>query len=150
MIRIALFLIAWVICAIITCGAMIHVQQNEWNGAEGLCMFACFFGWPILALIGVVFFTMKELSKLGVFFAGFFDKMFEKKDNEETKEASKDCYDCLFCESGGGCEESGSELIDAELLKAHLWERAVYDESICRVLNIVSEVIDNVPRVERK
>lgn len=80
---IVLGIIAWVLCAGIASGVMIHVNPDEWSdGFEGLCMFTCLIGWPILAVIGLMYLVMKKLSNVGIFFAGFIDKLFEKKEEE--------------------------------------------------------------------
>ena len=80
---IVLTIIAWVICAGITCGAMMHVQPDEWADAPILCMSMCIIGWWLFAILGIGYLVMKQLSKIGLFVAGFLDKAFEKKEDEE-------------------------------------------------------------------
>lgn len=82
--KIALIIIAWVLCAGITCGVMMHVDPDEWSdGYEVLCMFTCLLGWPLLAVIGLVYLVMKKLSNIGIFVAGFLDKLSEKKEEQD-------------------------------------------------------------------
>ncbi len=80
---IALTIIAWVICAGITCGCMMHVYPDEWGDDPVFSMGMCLMGWPILALIGIIILSLKKLSKIGVFFAGFLDEVFEKEKEDE-------------------------------------------------------------------
>lgn len=79
---IALFIIAWVICAVITCGGMMHVYPDEWGDDPVFCMGICLGLWPVFALIGIGYIVLKRLSKIGMFFAGFLDKALERKEDE--------------------------------------------------------------------
>ena len=83
---IALFIIAWVLCAVITCGVMMHVDPDEWADDPTLCMTICIVGWWFFAVWGigslVIYSVMKQLSKIGLFVAGFLDKLMDKKDEK--------------------------------------------------------------------
>lgn len=80
---IVLGIIAWVLCAEITCGVMIHDQPDEWNDGLEWVMLVCLLGWPILAFISLIYLVMKQLSMIGMFFAGLINKLFEEKEDEE-------------------------------------------------------------------
>lgn len=75
---IVLFIIAWILCAGITCGAMMHVWGDEWADTPTLCMFMCIIGWWLFAIFGIGYWVMKQLSKIGLFVAGFLDKLMDK------------------------------------------------------------------------
>jgi len=79
---IVLFIIAWILCAGITCGAMMHVWADEWADDPILCMFICILCWWFVAIFGIgsfiIYLVMKQLSKIGMFFAGLIDKLFEE------------------------------------------------------------------------
>ena len=81
---IALIIVAWILCAGITCGVMMHVQPDEWGDAPVLCMGLCLVGWFLFALMGIGYIVLKQLSKVGLFFAGFLDKEFERKEDEDA------------------------------------------------------------------
>lgn len=80
---IVLGIIAWVLCAGITCGVMMHIYPNEWGDTPVFCMGVCLMGWYIFALMGLGYIVLKRLSKIGMFFAGFLDKAFERKEEED-------------------------------------------------------------------
>ena len=80
---IVLGIIAWILCAGITCGAMMHVWADEWADDPTLCMFICFVGWWSFAILGIGYLIVKQLSKIGLFVAGFLDKLFEKKEEHD-------------------------------------------------------------------
>lgn len=81
---IVLFIIAWILCAGITCGVMMHVQPDEWADDPTLCMSICIVGWWLFAIFGigcfVIYLVMKQLSKIGLFVAGFLDKLMGEGD----------------------------------------------------------------------
>lgn len=80
---IALIIVAWILCAGITCGVMMHVQPDEWGDAPILCMFMCIIGWWLFAIFGIGYLVMKQLSKIGLFVAGFLDNLFGEGDEDE-------------------------------------------------------------------
>lgn len=80
---IALYIIAWVLCAGITCGGMMHNYPDEWGDAPVSCMGICLMGWPVFMFIGIGYIVLKRLSKIGMFVAGFLDKAFEKEEEDE-------------------------------------------------------------------
>lgn len=80
---VAITVIAWVICAGITCGCMMHFIPDEWGDAPVLCMGLCLMGWLLFALMGIGYIVLKQLSKVGSFFAGFLDKALERKEEED-------------------------------------------------------------------
>lgn len=80
---IALGIIAWVLCAGITCGAMMHVWADEWADSPILCMAVCIVSWWLFAILGIGYLVVKQLSKIGMFFAGLIDKVFEKKEEQD-------------------------------------------------------------------
>ena len=80
---VVLTIIAWFICAVITCGGMMHFCPDDWAGDEWLCMMVCLGAWPIFALGGIGYIVLKQLSKIGMFFAGFLDKALDRKDNQD-------------------------------------------------------------------
>ena len=84
---IVLFIIAWILCAEITCGVMMHVDPDEWAYDPILCMLICIIGWWLIAIFGigslVIYLVMKQLSKIGLFVAGFLDKLIEKKEEQD-------------------------------------------------------------------
>ena len=80
---VALTIIAWVICAGIMCGVMMHVYPDEWGDDPVFCMGMCLMTWPIFALMGIGLVVIKQLSKVGMFFAGLFDKAFEREEEKD-------------------------------------------------------------------
>ena len=80
---VALTVIAWVICAGITCGCMMHFIPDEWGDTPVFCMWMCLMVWPMLLLMGIGYIVLKQLSKVGSFFAGFLDKALERKEEED-------------------------------------------------------------------
>jgi len=81
---VALTVIAWVICAGITCGCMMHFIPDEWGDEPVLCMALCLVGWFLFAIMGIGYIVIKQMSKIGMFFAGFLDKAFERKEDEDA------------------------------------------------------------------
>lgn len=80
---IVLGIIAWVLCAAITYGVLMHVDPDEMEDEPLLGMFICVLIWPYFFLIGIGIVILSRLSKIGMFFAGLIDKLFEKKEDEE-------------------------------------------------------------------
>ncbi len=84
---IVLGIIVWVLCAGIMCGFMMHDEPGEREDIVGAYMFACLLGWPILAFASLIYLAkklaMKQLSKIGMFFAGLIDKLFERKEEQD-------------------------------------------------------------------
>ena len=80
---VALTVIAWVICAGITCGGMMHFLPDEWGDAPVFCMGMCLIGWFLFAIMGVGYIVLKQLSKIGMFVAGFLDKVLEKEEEQD-------------------------------------------------------------------
>ena len=80
---IVLGIIAWVFCATITYGALMHVNPDEIEDEPLLGMFMCVLIWPLFILIGIGIVILSRLSKIGMFCAGFIDKLFEEKEDEE-------------------------------------------------------------------
>ena len=79
---IVLGIIAWILCAGITCGVMMHVLPDEWADTPILCMTMCILGWWLFAIWGIGYFVMKQLSKIGLFVAGFLDKLMGEVDKK--------------------------------------------------------------------
>lgn len=79
---IVLFIIAWILCAGITCGAVMHVQPDEWADEPTLCMFICIACWWLFAICGIGYLVVRQLSKIGLFVAGFLDKLMGEGDEE--------------------------------------------------------------------
>lgn len=81
--KISLTIIAWVICAGITCGGMMHVYPDEWGDDPVFCMGMCLGIWPVFALMGIGYLILKRMSKIGMFVAGFLDKVLEWKEEQD-------------------------------------------------------------------
>ena len=77
---IVLGIIAWILCAGITCGAMIHAQPDEWADDPILCMTICIVGWWFFAILDIGYLVMKQLSKIVLIVAGFLDKLMGEGD----------------------------------------------------------------------
>ena len=80
---IVLGIIAWVLCAAITYGVLMHVDPDEMEDDPLLGMFICVLIWPLFILIGIGIVILSRLSKIGMFFAGLIDKLFEKKEEQD-------------------------------------------------------------------
>lgn len=84
---IVLGIIAWVLCAGIMYGVGMHVDPNEIESDQILWMFLFLFMWPIFLSMGIVmgigYVALRELTKIGMFFAGLIDKLFEKKGEQD-------------------------------------------------------------------
>ena len=80
---IVLGIIAWVLCAAITYGVLMHVDPDEMEDEPLLGMFLCVLIWPLFVLIGIGIVILSRLSKIGMFFAGFLDKALERKEDED-------------------------------------------------------------------
>ena len=59
-----------------------HVQPDEWADDPTLCMSICIVGWWLFAILGIGYLIMGQLSKIGLFFAVFLDKLMDKKDEK--------------------------------------------------------------------
>lgn len=79
---IVLIITAWILCAIITCGVMMHVQPDEWLDSQVLCMVVCLVCWWLFAAMGIGYLIIKQLSKLGLFVAGFLGALISEVDEE--------------------------------------------------------------------
>lgn len=80
---IVLGIIAWVLCAAITYGVLMHVDPDEMEDDPLLGMFMCVLIWPLFVLIGIGIVILSRLSKIGMFFAGLIDKLFEEKEEQD-------------------------------------------------------------------
>lgn len=80
---IVLGIIAWVLCAAITYGVLMHVDPDEMEDDPLLGMFMCVLIWPLFVLIGIGIVILSRLSKIGIFVAGFLDKLFEEKEEQD-------------------------------------------------------------------
>lgn len=80
---IVLGIIAWLLCAAITYGVLMHVDPDEMEDDPLLGMFLCVLIWPFFILIGIGIVILSRLSKIGMFFAGLIDKLFERKEEQD-------------------------------------------------------------------
>lgn len=77
---IVLGIIAWVLCAVIMYGIYMHVDPNEIESDPIFWMFLFVLMWPIFLLRGIGYVALRKLTKIGIFVAGFLDKLFEEKE----------------------------------------------------------------------
>ena len=76
---IAIILIAWTMCAILTYAIIGYIDPDEVEGDEASTMALCFAIWPILAFVFVGYAIMKWLSHFGDWARGFLVGLFGKR-----------------------------------------------------------------------
>ena len=81
--KIAIILITWVICAILTYVVIGYIDPDELEGDEVLTMWICLTLWAALIVIGFGYFVVKLLSKFGDWLRGFLVGLFEKDGEKE-------------------------------------------------------------------
>ena len=77
-----LFILVWVLCAVITYGVIMHMQPDEWTDDIELYMFICLIGWWLFAILWISCLILRQLCKIALFFAGFLDKLMDKRDEK--------------------------------------------------------------------
>ena len=75
-----LFILVWALCAGIMYGVGMHVDPDEIESDPILWMFLFVLMWPIFLLMGIGYAALRKLTKIGIFVAGFLDKLMDKKD----------------------------------------------------------------------
>lgn len=72
------FIVLWYICACFTEAVMLHFFRDEWIYAPWLLMLVCITTWPLVALMGLAYVALNQLSKVPMFIAGFLDGIAKK------------------------------------------------------------------------
>ena len=80
--KIAIILITWVMCAILTYVVIGYIDPDELEGDEVLTMWICLTLWAPMIVIGFGYFVVKLLSKFGDWLRGFLTGLI-KKDGEK-------------------------------------------------------------------
>ncbi len=75
---IIVFILLWLLCAIIAYGIIKVVDPDYVEGDEVLVMYLCFLLWPLLLIWGIGYLLLRKMIKLGEFVAGFISSLFKE------------------------------------------------------------------------
>lgn len=70
---IVLIIFAWIVCAVITEGVLMHIDPEEWEDDLQANMLFCIAMWPMLVIAGIGYVLLTQLSKLSMVVYGFLD-----------------------------------------------------------------------------
>ena len=70
---IVLIIFAWIVCAVITAGVLMHIDPEEWGRDLQVNMLFCIAAWPMLVVAGIGYVLLTKLSKLSMVVYGFLD-----------------------------------------------------------------------------
>lgn len=69
--------IAWIFCSGVCYGILMHYDAENCSDEPVMTMFMCLIAWWFFTIIGIGYLIIKQLSKVGEFFAGFIDRILD-------------------------------------------------------------------------